>query len=203
MSSLLKNRLFILISCLIQLVYQTFPTITCVVVYENWKDWFSLWKFCFGFEIACAINGAIYTLLAVIAGIPCIYSCFYRRRLRNEFNLNGNSCTDFCTHFCCELCSLCQEYRELKLRGFDMGLGTLKQISAPIHTKKNLLRRCTNSIMLYASMMNEFRMACQYGKSTSTINDDSTTIRKYDEIKQEYLQHGRSTNIITIAARTV
>ncbi|CAO2824005.1 unnamed protein product [Amaranthus hypochondriacus] len=72
---------------------------------------------------SCAINGAIYTLLAVIAGIPCIYSCFYRRRLRNEFNLNGNSCTDFCTHFCCELCSLCQEYRELKLRGFDMGLG--------------------------------------------------------------------------------
>ena len=58
---------------------------------------------------------------------------------------------------------------------------------SPIHTKKKLLRRCiTNSLF-------EFRMACQCGKSKSTINDDSTTIRKYDEIKKEYLQHGRST----------
>ena len=26
-------------------------------------------------------------------------------------------------HFCCEFCALCQEYRELRNRGFDMSLG--------------------------------------------------------------------------------
>jgi hypothetical protein len=26
-------------------------------------------------------------------------------------------------HFCCETCALCQEYRELKNCGFDMGIG--------------------------------------------------------------------------------
>jgi hypothetical protein len=31
---------------------------------------------------------------------------------------------DCLVHFCCETCALCQEYRELKNRGYDMSIGT-------------------------------------------------------------------------------
>ncbi|XP_034604736.1 cell number regulator 9-like [Setaria viridis] len=31
---------------------------------------------------------------------------------------------DCCVHFCCESCALCQEYRELKARCFDMSHGS-------------------------------------------------------------------------------
>jgi hypothetical protein len=34
-------------------------------------------------------------------------------------------CVDCLVHFCCETCALSQEYRELKNRGFDMGIGTM------------------------------------------------------------------------------
>ncbi|GJR70011.1 cell number regulator 10 [Tanacetum coccineum] len=36
--------------------------------------------------------------------------------------LADEPCNDFILHCCCELCALCQEYRELKNRGFDMFL---------------------------------------------------------------------------------
>jgi hypothetical protein len=32
---------------------------------------------------------------------------------------------DCLVHFCCETCALSQEYRELKNRGFDMGIGNM------------------------------------------------------------------------------
>nr|KAJ0211614.1 hypothetical protein LSAT_V11C400162450 [Lactuca sativa] len=32
-------------------------------------------------------------------------------------------CNDCLVPFCCEPCAMCQEYRELKYRGFDMSLG--------------------------------------------------------------------------------
>ena len=38
--------------------------------------------------------------------------------------LADEPCDDCCVHLCCEACALCQEYRELKARGFDMSLGT-------------------------------------------------------------------------------
>ncbi|XVF15568.1 hypothetical protein REPUB_Repub09cG0165500 [Reevesia pubescens] len=47
-------------------------------------------------SISCAASGAVYGLVAL---------------------------TDCLVHFCCETCSLCQEYRELNNRGFDMGIG--------------------------------------------------------------------------------
>ncbi|GLU18301.1 hypothetical protein SLE2022_346070 [Rubroshorea leprosula] len=43
--------------------------------------------------------------------------------MRKQYMLQGNRCTDCLTHFFCECCALCQEYRELKSRGFDMSLG--------------------------------------------------------------------------------
>jgi hypothetical protein len=56
----------------------------------------------------------------------CLYSCLYRSRLRAEYDLEEGECPDFLVHCCCEHLALCQEYRELKKRGFDMKLGTVR-----------------------------------------------------------------------------
>lgn len=48
--------------------------------------------------------------------------------MRGQYDLEEAPCADCLVHFCCETCSLCQEYRELKNRGFDMGIGKLAQL---------------------------------------------------------------------------
>jgi hypothetical protein len=40
-------------------------------------------------------------------------------------------CNDCLVHFCCDACALCQEYRELKHRGFDMTMGKFLGCSFP------------------------------------------------------------------------
>ncbi|KAL2454566.1 Protein PLANT CADMIUM RESISTANCE 2 [Abeliophyllum distichum] len=68
---------------------------------------------------SCGASGALYTL----TGSACMYSCLYRTRMRKQYMLPENPCADCLVHFCCETCALCQEYRELKNRGFDMSIG--------------------------------------------------------------------------------
>ncbi|KAM4107884.1 hypothetical protein ACB094_03G001400 [Castanea mollissima] len=65
-------------------------------------------------------------LLAHLAGIigACIYTCTYRAKLRVHYSLPPKPCGDCCVHFCCFFCALCQEYRELKIRGLDPEGGT-------------------------------------------------------------------------------
>jgi len=53
----------------------------------------------------------------------CLYSCLYRSKLRAEYDVDEGECPDFLVHCCCEHLALCQEYRELKNRGFDLGIG--------------------------------------------------------------------------------
>ncbi|XP_078441181.1 protein PLANT CADMIUM RESISTANCE 2-like [Wolffia australiana] len=72
---------------------------------------------------SCGASGAIYALVAVVTGCACIYSCFYRKRLRLQYDLPEKPCADCCVHCFCELCSLCQAYRELKNRGFNLDIG--------------------------------------------------------------------------------
>eukprot|EP00257_Ricinus_communis_P026516 XP_025013930.1 cell number regulator 2 isoform X2 [Ricinus communis] len=72
-------------------------------------------------SITCAASGAVYALLG-FTGLPCLYSCFYRPRLRGQYDLEEAPCADCLVHFLCQPCALCQEYRELKNRGFDMGI---------------------------------------------------------------------------------
>ncbi|XP_050221038.1 cell number regulator 2-like [Mercurialis annua] len=72
---------------------------------------------------ACGVSGALYTLMLCLTGCSCMYSCFYRSKLRGQFFLEESPCTDCCVHCFCEECALCQEYRELKNRGFDMSIG--------------------------------------------------------------------------------
>ncbi|CAI9118127.1 OLC1v1019652C1 [Oldenlandia corymbosa var. corymbosa] len=72
---------------------------------------------------SCEASGALYTLISLVTGCACIYSCFYRSKMRKHYNLPESPCGDCLVHFCCESCALCQEHRELKNRGFDMSIG--------------------------------------------------------------------------------
>nr|GMC85024.1 protein PLANT CADMIUM RESISTANCE 2-like [Ipomoea batatas] len=65
----------------------------------------------------------MYCLIAGFIGCPCLYSCSYRSKLRKDYMLPESPCGDCLVHCCCESCALCQEYRELKHRGFNMSLG--------------------------------------------------------------------------------
>ncbi|CAL5021247.1 unnamed protein product [Urochloa decumbens] len=74
---------------------------------------------------SCGVSAALYALIIALtgSGFGCIYSCFYRSKLRAQYGLQESPCPDCCVHFCCEFCALCQEYRELKNRGFEMSIG--------------------------------------------------------------------------------
>ncbi|KAF8653030.1 hypothetical protein HU200_062468 [Digitaria exilis] len=72
---------------------------------------------------SCGTSGALYTLIMLLTGCQCVFSCFYRAKMRAQYGLQESPCADCCVHWCCECCALCQEYRELKKRGFDMKLG--------------------------------------------------------------------------------
>ncbi|KAH7839150.1 hypothetical protein Vadar_000473 [Vaccinium darrowii] len=72
---------------------------------------------------SCGASGALYALIMYLTGHACVYSCFYRSKLRQQYTLPESPCNDCCVHCCCETCALCQEYRELKSRGFDMSIG--------------------------------------------------------------------------------
>lgn len=72
---------------------------------------------------SCAVSGALYACLLYFLGCPCLFSCFYRKKLRAKFELEEKPCGDCLVHCFCECCALSQEYRELKNRGFDPALG--------------------------------------------------------------------------------
>ncbi|KAG2651852.1 cell number regulator 2-like [Panicum virgatum] len=72
---------------------------------------------------SCGTSGALYTLVMLLTGCQCVFSCFYRAKMRAQYGLRESPCADCLVHCCCECCALCQEYRELKKRGFDMKLG--------------------------------------------------------------------------------
>ncbi|XP_042485667.1 cell number regulator 10-like [Macadamia integrifolia] len=73
---------------------------------------------------SCVLNGAIYALiLYCTGGCQFWYSCCYRSKMRGLYNLEEGPCGDCLVHFCCEPCAICQEYRELESRGFDVCIG--------------------------------------------------------------------------------
>ncbi|AQK56390.1 cell number regulator 1 [Zea mays] len=71
----------------------------------------------------CIASGLVYGLICASTGMGCLYSCLYRSKLRAEYDLDEGECPDILVHCCCEHLALCQEYRELKNRGFDLGIG--------------------------------------------------------------------------------
>jgi Cys-rich protein (TIGR01571 family) len=51
------------------------------------------------------------------------YSSKFRSKLRAQYNLPEEPCSDCCIHRWVPFCAICQEYRELKNRGFDPSKG--------------------------------------------------------------------------------
>ncbi|XP_074559002.1 protein PLANT CADMIUM RESISTANCE 2-like [Curcuma longa] len=72
---------------------------------------------------SCGASGALYVLIMYLTGCGFLYSCSYRSKLRAQYGLHGDPSVDFIVHLFCEFCSLCQMYRELHRRGFDMNIG--------------------------------------------------------------------------------
>uniref|UniRef100_A0A8N4ESP2 Cell number regulator 2 n=1 Tax=Elaeis guineensis var. tenera TaxID=51953 RepID=A0A8N4ESP2_ELAGV len=68
---------------------------------------------------SCGSSAALYAL-SHITCCQWIYSCFYRSKMRTQYCLVERPYNDCLVHLFCEKCGLCQEYRELKNRGFDM-----------------------------------------------------------------------------------
>ncbi|XP_020221963.1 cell number regulator 2 [Cajanus cajan] len=71
----------------------------------------------------CGGSGTLYTVVCCLLGCGWIYSCLYRSKMRREYMLKDSPCCDCLVHCCCEPCALCQEFRELENRGFDMAIG--------------------------------------------------------------------------------
>ncbi|KAK8490869.1 hypothetical protein V6N13_090531 [Hibiscus sabdariffa] len=74
-------------------------------------------------QTSCEASAALYTLALVVLRCPGLYTCFYRSKLRKQYNLEGSIFSDCLLHFFCEPCALTQEYRELENHGFDMYVG--------------------------------------------------------------------------------
>ncbi|KAL7114685.1 hypothetical protein ACP275_04G137600 [Erythranthe tilingii] len=71
---------------------------------------------------SCGTSGMLYTLIAVCA-MPCLITCSYRSKMRAKFELIESPAPDCLIHCFCEYCALCQEYRELTVRGIDPSIG--------------------------------------------------------------------------------
>ncbi|XP_042500278.1 protein PLANT CADMIUM RESISTANCE 3-like [Macadamia integrifolia] len=71
---------------------------------------------------SCVVAGLTWYALGIF-GCSCLYSCTYRTKLRAMYSLQEDPCADFLVHCCCMSCALCQEYRELKIRGVDPSIG--------------------------------------------------------------------------------
>lgn len=77
----------------------------------------------------CGTSGLIYGAVMSFTYFPCILSCGYRTKLRSKFGLAESPAPDWITHLLFEHCALCQEYRELQLRGWDPTLGWQENVN--------------------------------------------------------------------------
>ncbi|CAH9132287.1 unnamed protein product [Cuscuta epithymum] len=75
-------------------------------------------------EMKCALGSFIYLLLMMpVFCFQWIMGSKYRTKLRQRFNLVEAPYSDIVSHIFCSCCSLCQEFRELRNRGFDPAKG--------------------------------------------------------------------------------
>uniref|UniRef100_A0ACD5UI43 Uncharacterized protein n=1 Tax=Avena sativa TaxID=4498 RepID=A0ACD5UI43_AVESA len=70
-------------------------------------------------------SAALYMGIALLTGyeFQWVYSCLYRTKMRTQYGLQESPLPDCCVHFIFEPCAICQEYRELRNRGFVMEIG--------------------------------------------------------------------------------
>ncbi|KAI6675740.1 hypothetical protein NL676_003646 [Syzygium grande] len=72
---------------------------------------------------SCACAGAVCCLIFHFFYCSFWYTCTYRTKLRGLYSIPGDQCGDCFVHLLCVPCALCQEYRELKNRGFNPLIG--------------------------------------------------------------------------------
>ncbi|KAL5763197.1 hypothetical protein ACOSP7_019461 [Xanthoceras sorbifolium] len=72
-------------------------------------------------DCSCCVAGTLFCLTRG-SRLDSIFSFFYRHKMRQQYKLSGSCCGDFCSSLFCLECALCQQYRELQNRGFDMSL---------------------------------------------------------------------------------
>ncbi|XP_003631175.2 protein PLANT CADMIUM RESISTANCE 2 [Vitis vinifera] len=71
---------------------------------------------------SCFVAATLYAIVGLSKWGFCL-SCFYRTKMRKQFMLEKSPCDDCLVHWFCEPCALCQEHRELKIRGFNPSIG--------------------------------------------------------------------------------
>lgn len=72
---------------------------------------------------ACPMGSFIYLLMMPALWSQWLMGSKYRNKLRARYHLVEAPYQDVISHIFCAYCSLCQEYRELKIRGLDPSQG--------------------------------------------------------------------------------
>ncbi|ANM59619.1 PLAC8 family protein [Arabidopsis thaliana] len=75
-------------------------------------------------EMTCPLGTFMYLLMMPALCSHWVMGSKYREKMRRKFNLVEAPYSDCASHVLCPCCSLCQEYRELKIRNLDPSLGT-------------------------------------------------------------------------------
>ncbi|KAK7400414.1 hypothetical protein VNO78_11620 [Psophocarpus tetragonolobus] len=72
---------------------------------------------------SCCVHGTLFCLLGGWTYFAGIYTCIYRTKLRKQYGIEGHQCKDCLAGCFCNTCTICQAYRELHARGFDVAAG--------------------------------------------------------------------------------
>ncbi|KVI05421.1 Uncharacterized protein family Cys-rich [Cynara cardunculus var. scolymus] len=65
---------------------------------------------------------ALHFLIMYFTGCGCLLSAYFRIKMSHLYRLPDDPIINILVHLICEPCALCQEYRELQHRGFNMKL---------------------------------------------------------------------------------
>ncbi|XP_009797303.1 protein PLANT CADMIUM RESISTANCE 8-like [Nicotiana tabacum] len=74
-------------------------------------------------ETTCPLGTFMYLLMMPAVCSQWVLGSKYRTKLRQRYNLVEAPYSDVVSHIFCPCCSLCQEFRELRIRGLDPALG--------------------------------------------------------------------------------
>ncbi|KAJ6826938.1 cell number regulator 2-like [Iris pallida] len=102
-----------------------------------------------GDAITCWISACWYFLIQYNTCLQCLCTMAYRTKMRKQYNLEEAPQSDCCVHFCNEPCALCQEYKELEHRGFDMTIG----YKANMERQRQMQAACTTPPDMQGEMM--------------------------------------------------
>lgn len=72
---------------------------------------------------SCCLYVVLHAGILYFTGCGCLLSAYYRIKMTTLYNLPNDPIINILVHLICEPCALCQEYRELQARGFNMHLG--------------------------------------------------------------------------------